>query len=223
MTESSTSVALVDAAEAAFAERGVDEASLRAIMRSAGADPGSIHYHFGNRQALARAVLDRILAPLNSRRLELLAEAEARSGSAAGAALPHPSSSQGAGVPLNELLEALIRPDIEAAAELQGRGQGRARLMGAIYLQPTLFVKRLVEAHFEPVAQRFMPHLSAAVVDVPVEVLAWRIRWTVFAMLGALLADEHAPFENDVDALVALIVTTSAGAMTAPPPMEERQ
>lgn len=222
MTEISTSAALIDAAEAAFAQRGVDEASLRAIMRSAGADPGSIHYHFGNREALARAVLERILGPLNGRRLELLAAAEFRAESSGAKATPDVPAAGGKppGVPLAELLEALIRPDIEAATELHGRGQGRARLIGSVYLRPSLFVKALVEAHFEPVAQRFMPHLLHAVPHVPAALLAWRIRWAVFGLLGALLSDEDEPFATEVDALVAQIVTTTTGAVTAPVPEE---
>ena len=76
MTESATAEALLDAAESAFAERGVEDASLRAIMRAASANTAAVHYHFGGRDALARTVLDRILAPLNARRVVLLQAAE---------------------------------------------------------------------------------------------------------------------------------------------------
>ena len=65
-------------AEAEFASAGFQHGSLRKIMREAGVDPGAVHYHFGGREALAAAVLDRILAPLNARRLELLDAAVAK-------------------------------------------------------------------------------------------------------------------------------------------------
>ena len=45
--------ALINAAEEEFANAGFDAASLRKIMRAAGADPGAIHYHFGGCDALA--------------------------------------------------------------------------------------------------------------------------------------------------------------------------
>ena len=206
MTES-TATALLHAAEAEFADRGIGEASLRAIMRAARTDPGSIHYHFGSREALAAAVLDRILAPLNARRLELLDRA------------PVPIS-------LPALVDALIRPDIEAATELHRRGEGRARLIGAVYLQPTEFVTELVEGHFRPVADRFMPHLVRAVPSVPPDVLAWRIRWSVFGLLGALLSDQTGALDlgTDIEPLIAQITATAAGAVAAPlPPQEEIQ
>ena len=89
---------LLDAAEAEFATEGIETGSLRRIMREAGADPGAVHYHFGGREALAAAVLERLLVPLNARRLELLAEVVA-----------------GGQPPPARLVEALVRPDVEAA------------------------------------------------------------------------------------------------------------
>jgi AcrR family transcriptional regulator len=203
-----TATALLDAAEQAFAAGGVEHASLRAIMREAGANPAAVHYHFGSRDELARAVLDRTLAPLNARRLELLGEAEA-------------ATRTGAPIPLFLLLDALVRPDIEAAAELARRGRGRGRLIGLIYSRPERFVTSLVEQHFAPVAASFMPHLAAAVPGVEPSELSWRVRWCVFGVLGALLSatgpgDDLDP--GDIDHTVARIVTVTAAALASPPP-----
>ncbi len=174
MPDGATTTALLDAAEAQFADEGFKRASLRAVMRAAGADPGAIHYHFGGRPALAGAVLDRLLGPLNAKRLELLDAAIARSA-------PTP-------VPVSVLMDALIRPDLELAADLERRGPGRARLVGMIYLEPEAFVTERVEAHFAPVAERFLPEMVGAAPHVPPGDLAWRVRWIVFGTLGAILA-----------------------------------
>lgn len=190
--------ALLDAAEAEFAEIGFDTGSLRRIMRTAGTDPGAVHYHFGGRAALAEAVLTRLLAPLNARRMELLDEAI------------------GAGdLSLARLVEALIRPDIEAARALEARSPGRARLIGAVYLRPTDFVEAAVAAHFAPVADAFRPHLETALPTVPFSVVAWRVRWCVFATVGTLLADRSAPFDRDPDALIAELVRIFSAALAA--------
>lgn len=202
MTEIARSEALIDAAERLFALDGIDHASLRAIMRDAKADPGAIHYHFGGRQPLAVAVLNRILAPLNARRLLLLEQAVCRGG--------HD------GVALPQLVEAIIRPDIEAAQELHGRGEGRARLIGEIYINPAMFVKAEVEKHFAPVAQAFMPHLAAALPDLPPDLLSWRVRWFVFGALGAFMSDEEAPYALEHENLVNQLVTTASAAVGAP-------
>ena len=145
--------ALLDAAEDEFADTGFEVGSLRKIMRRAGADPGAVHYHFGSREALTEAVLDRVLAPLNRQRLQLLDHA-----------LAHPDDPPSPTSP--QLVEALIRPDIETAHRLHGRSPGRARLIAAIYLRPADFVESTVAAHFAPVAEAFGPHLRAALPHV---------------------------------------------------------
>ena len=202
MTDTARSEALIDAAEHRFALDGIDHASLRAVMRNANADPGAIHYHFGGRQELAVAVLNRILAPLNTQRLLLLEQAVSRRG--------------GDGVPTPELVDALIRPDLEAARELNGRGEGRARLIGEIYINPAAFVKAEVEKHFSPVAQAFMPHFTEALPDLPASLLSWRVRWFVFGVLGALMSDEEAPHTIEHETLVDQLVTTASTAIAAP-------
>lgn len=191
-------LALLDAAEVEFADAGIETGSLRKIMRAAGADPGAVHYHFGGREALAEVVLSRILAPLNARRRQLLDRA---------ATCGEPT--------LAELVEALVRPDIETAHVLHARSPGRARLIGAVYLRPADFVEASVAAHFAPVAEAFRPHLEAVLPHVPFPVIAWRVRWCVFGTLGALLTHESAPFERDPDDIVGELVRTLSAALAA--------
>jgi AcrR family transcriptional regulator len=190
--------ALLDAAEAEFASAGIEAGSLRQIMREAGADPGAIHYHFGGREALAAAVLDRILVPLNAQRLALLDEAVS-----------------GGEPVLVQLVEALIRPDIETAHALHAQSPGRARLIGAVYTRPSDFVAAKVAAHFTPVADAFRPHLEAVLPQLSFGDVAWRIRWCVFGTVGALLADETAAFERPANDLVHELVRTLAAALAA--------
>lgn len=189
---------LLDAAEAEFAGAGFDGGSLRRIMRQAGADTGAVHYHFGGREALAGAVLDRILVPLNSRRLLLLEEAVTTRG-------PH----------LSPLVEALIRPDIETAHRLEAQSAGRARLIGAIYTRPSDFVAATVADHFAPVADAFRPHLEAALPHVPFGDVGWRVRWCLFGTVGSLLTDGSAPFERTADDLICELVRTLGAALSA--------
>ncbi|MGB5759146.1 MAG: TetR/AcrR family transcriptional regulator [Acidimicrobiales bacterium] len=199
MTAADTAEALVDAAEGLFAESGFEAASLRAVMRAAGSDPGSIHYHFRGREGLSAAVLRRVLVPLNQRRLELLNAAEQ-------AADP---------IPLHWIIDAIVRPDIELAQELHHRGPGRARLLGAVYINPASFVKGNVEHHFAPVAARFMPHLVRAVPEVAPELLAWRVRWCVFGVVGAVLSDGDEALALDPEELVDRLVTATSAAVDA--------
>ncbi len=55
---------ILDAAEALFAERGYESASLREIARKVGIQQPGLYNYFENKQALYAAVLDRALAPM---------------------------------------------------------------------------------------------------------------------------------------------------------------
>ncbi|RKN50751.1 TetR family transcriptional regulator [Micromonospora endolithica] len=57
-----TREAILRAAREAFAERGYDAASIRAIAAAAGVDPALVHHYFGNKDQLFLAAMD---APLN--------------------------------------------------------------------------------------------------------------------------------------------------------------
>jgi len=54
---------LLDAAAGQFARAGIAAASLRTIAREAGATPAMLHYYFGNKDALVRALLTERLLP----------------------------------------------------------------------------------------------------------------------------------------------------------------
>lgn len=55
---------LLNAAQAVFAQEGLQAASLRAIARQAGCDPALIYYHFQDKEAMFEALLDRTIGPL---------------------------------------------------------------------------------------------------------------------------------------------------------------
>jgi AcrR family transcriptional regulator len=94
-----TRTRLIDAASRLFAERGVNNVSLAEIVRAAEQKNASaLHYHFGGREGLIEAVLERYIPIIRTRRLELLAEARAR---------PHDD--------LRSAVAALVRPVTELA------------------------------------------------------------------------------------------------------------
>lgn len=73
-----TREALMDAAEKLFAEQGVEAVSIRAVNSAAGLAPAAVHYHFGSREALLAAVLERrgrsVVADIAERCDRLLAQ-----------------------------------------------------------------------------------------------------------------------------------------------------
>jgi AcrR family transcriptional regulator len=70
---------LIDSAARLFAERGIDNVSIAEIVRSAGQrNTSAIHYHFGSRDEVLRAVLERHVDEISKRRGALLEQARAR-------------------------------------------------------------------------------------------------------------------------------------------------
>lgn len=93
-----TRAALLETAEAMFAEKGIDGVSLRQIGVAAGsANANVVGYHFGTKEALVKATLLRGRSTIEARRAQLLERAD-RDGRAGD---------------LSALLEALCRPLFE--------------------------------------------------------------------------------------------------------------
>ena len=72
MTAVDTRDRIIDTAEQLFADKGYAGTSIRGIVAAAGVNLAAIHYHFGSKDELLLAILDRYAVPVNQRRLELL-------------------------------------------------------------------------------------------------------------------------------------------------------
>lgn len=68
-----TKEAILDAAEARFADDGYDSVSMRDVADGAGVPLGLINYHFGTKEKLFQAVIARRAEELNARRRAALA------------------------------------------------------------------------------------------------------------------------------------------------------
>ena len=76
--ERDTRRSLIDAAERLFARGGVASPSLREVARLAGArNVAAVQYHFGDRDGLVNAILDKHLATVDAERHRLLDDYEA--------------------------------------------------------------------------------------------------------------------------------------------------
>ena len=114
---------LVDAARDLFAEHGIEGVSLRQITRAAGqGNTSALQYHFGDRKALLRAVLEPHQQQVDARREALLDELEAR-GKAE----------------LRDLASALVRPSA-AMLHVEG-GKAYLRIMAELNRDPGRFLR----------------------------------------------------------------------------------
>ena len=71
---------ILDAAEELFAQRGFHGVTLREIAKASGTDTSLLHYYFGTKDALFRAVIDRRADMVNNSRMASLDAYEAECG-----------------------------------------------------------------------------------------------------------------------------------------------
>lgn len=99
--ESETYERILDAAEELFGTVGFAVASVRDVASRARTSPGSINYYFGSKNGLIRAVIQRVGTPLNTARLERLAELAEQHGDAP--------------IPLRDILTSFLEPLFDSA------------------------------------------------------------------------------------------------------------
>src|SRR5579864_9453063 len=68
--------AILFAAEELFSTKGFSAVTVRDIAQAAGANPGSVTYHFKTKDELLLEIYRRHCGPMNHRRAELLAAAK---------------------------------------------------------------------------------------------------------------------------------------------------
>jgi AcrR family transcriptional regulator len=148
-TAERTQVRLLDAAEQLIGERGVDAVSVRAINAAADSNVAAAHYHFGSKEALVRAVLDRRMAALAEQRYQRLASLGSD---------PAPAPRAVAAV--------FVLPLFDLAADPSGAHY--VRFLAALYRAEGDWLTVLDDAfapqwaRIEPVLARATPHLDEA-------------------------------------------------------------
>ena len=78
MSATDTKQTILDAAEDLFAEQGYAATSLRQLTGKARVNLAAVHYHFGSKEDLAKAVLARRIEPINVERIARLDALPAR-------------------------------------------------------------------------------------------------------------------------------------------------
>ncbi|MBL8483481.1 MAG: TetR family transcriptional regulator [Rhodocyclaceae bacterium] len=177
---------ILDAAEALFAERGVEATSMRAITQRAGANVAAVNYHFGSKEGLLQAVLRRRLDSLNARRIAQLDAAEAGAGGAA-RVKPH------------LVVQAFFAPAIALAADRTGGGQAFMRLLARSSGNPAQFLREFLAAENSAVMERFSAAFARAMPDVPPQEVLWRFHFMLGAFSYAIMGVDNLRLLTGVD------------------------
>lgn len=172
---SATRERILDAAERLFAEHGFAGTSHRQIAAEARVNLAAVNYHFGSKEGLFLAVVRRRLEPVNRRRLEMLEEAEARSGP----------------LRLEDIARAFVEPVLKARGE-ESEDWVLGRLMARVVGEPGGWAERLLPVVFAGVADRFLAALQRALPGPGREDLLWGLVFSAgvlshYVLVGAIL------------------------------------
>ncbi|WP_258572938.1 TetR/AcrR family transcriptional regulator [Actinomadura parmotrematis] len=194
--QGSTRDRLLDAAERLFLEKGADRVSVRAINAAAGLNPGAAHYHFGSREGLVTALLERELLPVWADGLRTIAD---RCGA-------------GGAADIGELAAAIVGPFDELWRTPKGR------MLCHLLARSVLPGRRMPAASawfgpapFEVMLARAMPGLSAREVAE-----RWRLAFTLLLeTYGRALAPS--PDAAGAPPAAATVAAFLTAGLTAPP------
>ncbi|CDO61171.1 Transcriptional regulator, TetR family [Candidatus Phaeomarinobacter ectocarpi] len=198
-----TKIKLIRAAERLFAENGLGAVSVRDITRAAGArNESALHYHFGSKEALIRAVFADRISDIDSKRLALIAELD--------------RSQAGQNVQL--LMEATIAPMLEACLDEGGRLY--ATFLMQIAADPRFDVDRLMDDLAPDGVQEVTQRLQGMLQDLPLETRATRLR-RLATMSISIMADHAREVANGtapaLDWAIAEAGTSIASYLTCEP------
>lgn len=205
MVETDTREKLVAAAERLFAERGVDNVSLREINRAAGQkNVAALHYHFGSRRALLLAIFERRMSGINRRRLDMLRDLEA----------------DGRDSDLRAVVAAMVLPLAEQVGRSE-RGSHYVRFLSQAVSDPNLDVGGLIRGRFDHGVAATRRLLRDILADLPPEIAEQRIRLAGEQMVFALatrerrMANDERP-ADDLWLFVDNLIDSLTGMLSAP-------
>lgn len=158
---------ILDVAEELFSEQGIDRVSIRDITTAAEVNLGAINYHFGSKEDLIAAVLERRIVPVNEARL---------------AALDAVQRLTKGSPKVEDILEAFIRPTVECALGATKGGKAFSKLFGRCLSEPSPEVEALLKRQFEPLVARFDAALRKALPQASRSDLFWCLKFTFGAL-----------------------------------------
>ena len=200
--------AILGAAESLFSINGFNAVSIRDIAEAAGANPGSLTYHFKSKDGLLLEIYRRHCGPINLRRSELLAAAlRVRD--------------------LQDRLEAIVRayvlPAFSSGSDLAGGGARFTRLRAILSAEGNEVVGRIIAQTFDETSHAFIDAIHDSLPHLPRAEIVWRSHFLLGALYYALVTPERvtrlsrgtADGNDPADAIEQLVAATVA-ALQAP-------
>lgn len=180
MTHSDTKTRILDCAEQMFAREGFHNTSLRNLTTLAGVNLAAVNYHFGSKEELLQAVMERRMLPLNEIRQTKMREVtkQARELDALPAAA--------------ELLRAFVVPTLEFKNSSPG-ARDFITLIGRSLSDPDETVRHCFLTLALPTFKTLFTFLEEALPEIPSEILLVRMQF-IMGTLSHVMCTSHQHF-----------------------------
>src|SRR5438105_7343718 len=168
--------AILCAAEELFATNGFNAVSVRDIAQAAGANPGSVTYHFKTKDGLLLEIYNRHCGPMNRRRSELLAAARRVRD-------------------LQDRLEAIVRayvlPAFSSGSDLAGGGARFTRLRAVMSAEGNEVARKIIAQTFDDTSHAFIDAIHDSLPHVPRTDIVWRSHFLLGALYYSLVTPDR--------------------------------
>jgi len=168
--------AILAAAEELFSTNGFNAVSVRDIAQAAGANPGSVTYHFKTKDGLLLEIYQRHCVPMNHRRSELL-EAARRVRD------------------LKDRLEAIVRayvlPAFSSGSDLAGGGARFTRLRAIMSAEGNEVARKIIAQTFDDTSHAFIDAIHESLPHIPRTEIVWRSHFLLGALYYTLVTPER--------------------------------
>src|ERR1700751_4209352 len=168
--------AILCAAEELFATNGFNVNAKRDMAQAAGANPGSVTYHFRTKDGLLLEIYRRHCGPMNHRRAELLAAAlRVRD--------------------LQDRLEAIVRayvlPAFSSGNDLAGGGARFTRLRAVMSAEGNEVARRIIAQTFDDTSHAFIDAINESLPHIPRTEIVWRSHFLLGALYYSLVTRDR--------------------------------
>ena len=168
--------AILSAAELLFSTSGFKAVSIRDIAQEAGANPGSITYHFKSKDGLLLAIYQRHCGPMNKWRIELLAAA---------LRIRDPQTR------LEAVVRAYVLPAFSSSSDLAGGGARFTRLRAVMSAEGNPVVGRIIAETFDDTTHAFSDAIHRSLPHLSRTTIVWRSQFLLGALYYALVNPER--------------------------------
>lgn len=160
---------ILDVAERAIAENGYAGTTLRSVVSKANVNLAAIHYHFGSKEDLFKAVIARMAQPIVSGHLNaleaILAETDTPS--------------------VEAILRAYLQSSFDYVTYSAKTHPTRAQFMGRCRTEPDP-VQSIADKQFRPSTEKFLDALQRALPDQTRSQLKWKLDLVVTSLIRVL-------------------------------------